>query len=109
HPEPNDLSQMDFMGHFAVGVHRCHTLTMLDDHARYAQLLEACIDEKADTVQPHLIAVFRKFGLPWAMNFDNGNPWGNSSGDPYTKLTVWLTRLEVRVSHCRPMHPQTNG
>lgn len=109
HPQPNDLSQIDFMGHFAVGKHRCHALTMVDDHARYAQLLAACTDERTETVQSHLISVFRKFGLPWAMNMDNGNPWGNPTGDPYTKLTVWLIRLGIRISHSRPMHPQTNG
>jgi transposase InsO family protein len=109
HPEPNDLSQIDFMGHFAVGQHRCHALTMVDDHARFAQLLAACTDERTETVQSHLISVFRKFGLPWAMNMDNGNPWGNPTGDPYTKLTMWLIRLGIHISHSRPMHPQTNG
>ena len=109
HPEPNDLSQIDFMGHFAVGQQRCHALTMLDDHARFAQLLAACTDERSETVQAHLISAFRKFGLPRAMNMDNGNPWGNPTGDPYTKLTVWLIRLGIHISHSRPMHPQTNG
>ena len=109
HPEPNDLSQMDFLGHFAVGSQRCYSLTMLDDHSRFAQLLAACTNEKTDTVKQHLIKTFRRYGLPRAMNMDNGNPWGNSSGDPYTKLTVWLIRLDISISHSRPMHPQTNG
>lgn len=109
HPEPNDLSQIDFMGHFAIGKWRCYPLTMLDDHSRYSQLLAACVDEQTDTVQRHLIETFRKFGLPWWMNMDNGNPWGNPTGDPYTKFTVWLIRLGVHISHSRPMHPQTNG
>src|SRR5712692_1669695 len=38
HAAPNELSQIDFMGHFAVGQRRCYPLTMLDDHSRYAQL-----------------------------------------------------------------------
>ena len=109
HPEPNDLSQIDFMGHFAVGKDRCYSLTMIDDHSRYAQLLAACGNERSETVQRHLIGVFRKFGLPRSMNMDNGNPWGNPTGNPYTKFTVWLIRLGVRISHSRPMHPQTNG
>ena len=109
HKAPNDLSQADFMGHFAVGSHRCYALTMLDDHSRYAQLLEACTNEKTDTVKDRLIKAFRRYGLPRGINVDNGNPWGNPTGDPYTKLTVWLLRLGVRVSHSRPLHPQTNG
>lgn len=109
HDAPNDLSQTDFMGHFAVGSQRCFSLTMLDDHSRYAQLLEACTDETTATAKERFIKAFRRYGLPRAMNFDNGNPWGNPTGDPYTKLTVWLLRLGVVISHSRPLHPQTNG
>jgi len=109
HAAPNELSQIDFMGHFAVGERRCYPLTMLDDHSRYAQLLVACANERTETVQQHLIGAFRRFGLPRAMNMDNGNPWGNPTGDPYTKLTVWLIRLGICISHSRPLHPQTNG
>ena len=37
-PAPNELWQMDFMGHLALGTtgHRVHLLTLLDDHSRYA-------------------------------------------------------------------------
>ena len=109
HQAPNDLSQIDFMGHFAVGSMRCHSLTMVDDHSRYAQLLEACTDERTDTAKKGLIKAFRRYGVPWAMNMDNGHPFGNPTTDPYTRLTVWLMRIGVRVSHSRPRHPQTNG
>ena len=109
HEAANDLAQMDFMGHFAVGQGRCYSLTMVDDHSRYAQLLRACTNEQTETVRAHLIDAFRLYGLPARMNFDNGNPWGNSSTDPFTRMTVWLLRLGVGVSHSRPFHPQTNG
>lgn len=109
HHAPNELSQIDFKGHFPVGNRRCYPLTMLDDHSRFSQLLRACTDERTQTVQRELIETFRRYGLPKRMNMDNGNPWGNSNGDPYTKLTVWLIRIGVDVSHSRPLHPQTNG
>lgn len=109
HEAPNDLSQIDFKGHFAVGGQRCYPLTMLDDHSRYAQLLEACVNERTETVRAHLIRAFRRFGLPKRMNMDNGNPWGHSNGQRYTHLTVWLIRIGIGISHSRPMHPQTNG
>src|SRR6185295_13562212 len=32
--QPNELWQMDFKGHFAIGTGRCHALTVLDDHCR---------------------------------------------------------------------------
>jgi transposase InsO family protein len=109
HDAPNDLLQMDFKGHFQVGHGRCFPLTVLDDHSRYSMLLQACENEQTETVQPHLIAMFRRYGLPWRMNMDNGRPWGNPTGDPYTKLTVWMMTLGIRISHSRPLHPQTNG
>ena len=34
--EPNDLWQMDFKGHFPLTQGRCHPLTVLDDHSRFA-------------------------------------------------------------------------
>jgi transposase InsO family protein len=109
HEAPNGLWQMDFKGHFALEAGRCHPLTALDDHSRFCVLLQACADEKGLTVQGHLTQAFRRYGLPGRMLMDNGSPWGNAAGQPFTPLTVWLLRLGVRVSHGRPYHPQTQG
>ena len=51
HPQPNDLWQMDFKGHFPTGAGRCHPLTVLDDHSRFSILLQACADERTETVR----------------------------------------------------------
>src|ERR1700761_9002060 len=51
HPRPNDLWQMDFKGHFALAEGRCHPLTVLDDHSRYALEIGACANEQAQTVR----------------------------------------------------------
>jgi transposase InsO family protein len=109
HDRPNALWQMDFKGHFPHRQGRCHPLTVLDDHSRYAVCLQACDDETTLTVQDRLIAVFRRFGLPERINMDNGAPWGHGAEHRWTPLTVWLTHLGVRTSHSRPYHPQTNG
>jgi transposase InsO family protein len=109
HDEPNELSQIDFKGHFATGQGECYPLTMLDDHSRYSQILKACTNERTETVKQHLIDSFRRFGLPKRMSMDNGNPWGNPTGYRYTHLIVWLIRLGIGISHSRPLHPQTNG
>lgn len=109
HEAPNELSQIDFKGNFETGQGRCYPLTMIDDHSRFSQILKACTNERTETVKEHLIESFRRFGLPKRMNMDNGNPWGNPTGERYTKLTVWLIRLGVGISHSRPLHPQTNG
>jgi len=108
---PNELWQMDFKGHFAMQVGgRCHPLTALDDHSRFNLILAACGDETGATVQPALTAAFSCYGLPDALLIDNGPPWGCADSlCPYTKFTVWLLRLGVRVLHGRPYHPQTQG
>jgi len=105
---PNDLWQMDFKGHIAVRTGRCHPLTVLDDHSRYSLAVEACGDEQTGTVQSRLVPLFARYGMPWQMLMDNGAPWGDRHG-PYTRLTIWLMRLGITVSHGRPYHPQTQG
>ena len=109
HAAPNALWQMDFKGHVACGTGRCHPLTVLDDHSRYNVALQACADERTATVRDALVAAFRAHGLPERIAVDNGAPWGDREGSPYTPLGVWLLRLGVRVAHSRPYHPQTLG
>jgi len=109
-PAPNALWQMDFKGHFALGAGRCHPLTVLDDHSRFALGLRACANERAVTVEQELRGLFARYGLPERVLTDNGPPWGHSArGERYTTLTVWLMRLGIRVLHGRPHHPQTQG
>ncbi len=109
HAAPNALWQMDFKGHFPVGAGRCHPLTVLDDHSRFVPCLGACADETGATVQDRLTPVFRRYGIPERMTMDNGPPWGNQAACPLTRVTVWLIRTGIRVSHSRPYHPQTQG
>ena len=88
---------------------RCHPFTLLDDHSRFNLGLQACANERGETVQDRLTHVFRRYGLPQAMLMDNGAPWGNDSAQPFTPLTVWLMHLGISVHHSRPYHPQTLG
>ena len=109
-PAPNLLWQMDFKGHIPLsGGGRCHPLTIVDDHSRYAVALEACANEQASTVQERLQRTFRRYGLPDAFFVDNGTPWGDASGQHWTRLGVWLLKLGVAVLHSRPYHPQSRG
>lgn len=109
HPAPNALWQMDFKGHVAMEQGRCHPLTVLDDHSRYSLGLDACGNERTETVRERLTEIFRRYGLPERMLMDNGSPWGDSGMHLFTPLTVWLLRLLIAVSHGRPYHPQTQG
>lgn len=111
HPLPNDLWQMDFKSPVELaGGGSCHPLTVIDDHSRYSLGLQACADQRHRTVHEQLTRVFERYGLPWAILSDNGSPWRCPRMDgSYTRLEVWLMRLDVQVRHGRPFHPQTQG
>ena len=106
---PNELWQMDFKGHVALHAGRLHPLTVLDDHSRFSVLLAACANEQTETVRQQLIIAFRRYGLPERLITDNGSPWGDGPGNPFTPLGVWLIEHGVKISHSRPYHPQTMG
>lgn len=110
HPQPNDLWQLDFKGHFPLAQGRCHPLSVLDDHSRFALGLVACGNEQDQTVRTHLTSLFRRYGLPWRILTDNSGPWGSTQAEqPLTAFSVWLIRLGIAVSHGRHFHPQTQG
>lgn len=109
HPEPNDLWQMDFKQGIPCRPSDAFALTVLDDHSRYNICLHASADQTTETVQKALTGAFRTYGLPYRMTMDNGSPWGDPYMGHHTRLTIWLMKLGIRVSHSRPYHPQTQG
>ena len=109
HEQPNDLWQMDFMGPIPTARGRYDPLTIIDDHSRFNLCLRACVNQRTETVEEVLSEVFGRYGLPWRMTMDNGSPWGDDGVVLLTKLTSWLIRLGIGVSHSRPYHPQTQG
>jgi transposase InsO family protein len=109
-PAPNLLWQMDFKGWVRLGNEaQCHPLTVIDDHSRYDLCLQACADQRGDTVRDRLELTFRRYGLPEAFFVDNGTPWGDPSGERWTRFSVWLLKLGIHVIHSRPYHPQSRG
>jgi transposase InsO family protein len=109
HPAPNDLWQMDFMGHRPLEQGRVHPWTLLDDHSRFALGLSACANEQQTTVKVQLTAAFRRYGLPRAILSDNGSPWATAGRGGLTVLEAWLLRLGVEPWHGAFNHPQTQG
>lgn len=109
-PAPNLLWQMDFKGWVSLANEaRCHPLTIVDDHSRYAVCLAACANQQSVTVQSWLERTFRRYGLPEAFFVDNGSPWSDATGQHWTRLRVWLLKLGIVVVHSRPFHPQSRG
>lgn len=108
--KPNWMWQMDFKGHFPMeDGQRCHPLTLLDDHSRYCIGLQACGNERRETVKSELTGIFRRYGLPRQLLVDNGPPWGTYQPGRLSHLGVWLIRLGIHLIHTRAYHPQTIG
>jgi transposase InsO family protein len=113
---PNELWQMDYKGFFSLlNRQKCHPLTITDDNSRFNICLEACKDQREETVKTALIMVFRKYGLPYMILTDNGSPWGSGCIETseglrsFTTLERWLMQLNIKLIHGRPYHPQTQG
>jgi transposase InsO family protein len=106
---PNQLWQMDFKSPKGWNAH-LGPLSVLDDHSRYAVVLEQLLSGQSKHVQHRLERAFCDHGLPDAMLMDHGQPWWNAqSAGGWTQLSVWLMRLGIRLYYSGVRHPQTQG
>lgn len=103
----NELWQADFKGDILMlDGDRCYPLTILDDHSRYALLIEPRHDQK-DVLQS-FIPVFRQYGLPEAILTDNGRNFAGLKNG-YTLFERALMDQDILPIHGRVRHPQTQG
>lgn len=111
HAAPNDLWQMDAKGHYPLRQGgRCHPLSVIDDHSRFAVGLAALPTLHTAAVQAALVRCFERYGVPAAMLMDHGAPWWAPSNDAgLSRLSVFLLKQGIRLRHGRVRHPQTQG
>ena len=103
----NELWQMDYKGDFALqDGQRCYTLDIIDDHSRFAILVEP--NTAATGALDFLKQAFREYGLPDAILSDNGTQFAGFKNG-ITKLERYLMDLDILPIHGRVMHPQTQG
>jgi transposase InsO family protein len=108
---PNDLWTIDIKGWWlAQNGERCEPFTIRDAFSRKVfavKLLESLRTEEARAV---LEGVFRRHGLPAAIQSDNGSPFVCSRGrGGLSQFSAWLTSLGIRLVRSRPACPQDNG
>ena len=108
---PNELWQMDAKGHYPLGAgRRCHPLSIVDDHSRFAVGLYALATLHAVNVRTALIECFERYGVPQAMLMDHGTPWWATRNEAgLSTLSVFLIKQGIRLTHGRIRHPQTQG
>jgi integrase-like protein len=89
---------------------RCHPLSILDDHSRFAVGLYALPSLATSHVQPAIVDCFERYGVPQAMLMDHGAPWwGAASRDGLTRLSVFLLKQGIQLLYGAVRHPQTQG
>jgi transposase InsO family protein len=108
---PNELWQMDAKGAYPLAAGgRCHPLSIVDDHSRFAVSLTALPALQTALVRATLTRSFERYGVPTAMLMDHGAPWWSSSGPSgLTALGVFLLKQGIQLMFGAVRHPQTQG
>jgi transposase InsO family protein len=108
---PNDLWTVDFKGWWATQDGACcEPLTVRDACSRYVLALRALLGTSTVFVRPVFEDLFRRSGLPKAIQSANGPPFAHVlSLGGLSVLSAWWTALGIHVVHSRPGCPQDNG
>lgn len=109
-PNANDLWQIDFKGRFRIAEGHCYTLSILDDHSRFALGLYPLLSTAAEETYACLVHTLQTCGVPEAILMDHGTPWWNTnSSDGLSWLAVQLMKQGIRLYFSGFRHPQTQG
>ena len=106
----NDVWTIDFKGWWlARNGSRCEPLTVRDAYSRYVLLVQV-MTPTMGAVQKALERLFRKHGVPAAIQCDNGTPFISAMArGGLTRLSAWWVSLGIRIVRSRPGCPQDNG
>lgn len=108
---PNDVWTIDFKGWWRTADgERVNPLTIRDAHSRFVLVLELVETCTGDIVRDVMMRLFRRYGLPGAIQCDNGSPFISSqSMGGLTTLSAWWVSLGIKLVRSRPGMPQDNG
>jgi len=108
---PNDLWTIDFKGWWrATRGERCEPLTVRDAFSRFVLAVQVVPSTTGPVVRRILEGLFRRHGVPKAIQCDNGSPWVSTrSRGGLTTLSVWLVSLGIHLIRSRVGCPQDNG
>lgn len=107
---PNDVWTVDFKGWWrTLNGDRCEPLTVRDAFSRYLLAVVACSTKTRD-VRPIFERLFRRYGVPKAIQCDNGVPFVSVRARAgLSSLSAWWVSLGIRLVRSRPGCPQDNG
>lgn len=106
----NEVWTVDFKGWFrtADGRRVC-ALTVRDLATRYVLQVRHMERTTERAVAGAMRRLFRRYGLPRAIQVDNGPPFGGYGPYGWSTLTVGWVRLGISVRYGRPACPQDNA
>jgi len=85
---------------------KCYPLGIIDDHSRYALLIEPKHNQRG--ILQNFIQIFLKYGLPQSILTDNGPSFAGFNHG-YTQFERALMDQDILPIHGRVYHPQTQG
>jgi putative transposase len=108
---PNDVWTVDFKGWWRTGDgQRCEPLTVRDAYSRFVLCAKLVEGTTVADVRREFEGLFRRYGVPNAIQCDNGVPFVCSqSRGGLSALSAWWVALGVRIVRSRPGCPQDNG
>jgi len=107
---PNDVWSMDYKGQFHMkNSHVCYPLTVTDNFSRYILGCDALRGPRYAPTKRCLENIFREYGLPDTLRFDNGTPFASKCIGALSRLMVWLILLGIVPERIHKGHPQENG
>lgn len=108
---PNDVWTIDFKGWWRTSDgSRCEPLTVRDAFSRFVLALVLLPRTTASEVRAVLERLFRRYGVPKAIQCDNGVPFISvRSLAGLSQLSAWWVSLGIRIVRSRPGCPQDNG
>lgn len=107
---PNEVWTIDFKGWWrAQDGQKCEPLTVRDAFSRFLLAVQICRPTTVD-VRNVLERLFRRHGVPQAIQCDNGQPFISvRSRGGLSQLSAWWMSLGIRLVRSRPGCPQDNG
>ena len=107
---PNDVWSIDYKGQFYMkNAHVCYPLTLSDNFSRFLLGCQALEGPRYDPTRCCIEAIFREYGLPKAIRFDNGTPFAGRCIGGLSRLMIWWILLGIIPERIRKGCPQENG
>jgi transposase InsO family protein len=107
----NEIWTVDFKGWWrARDGQRCEPLTVRDAFSRFVLAVRVFKTPSVEGVRSIFEQLFRRYGLPAAIQCDNGAPFISvQARGGLTRLSAWWVSLGIKVLRSRPGCPQDNG